>query len=306
MENQRNGTLTAEGRPKPQRFATSIVEGETIQLSVGNLQMQVQPNLGGRIIGFRLGGREVLTGPSVVAAGEEELRNMYGSTFWTSPQAAWGWPPEAEVDRLPYSVSMGDQELSLTGKPGVITGYSVSKRFVFNDRAESINVEYSLLNQSAALPAAPWEISRVQKRGLVLFPSDSTPAEHSTLKSVMTDGIAWLDISKAPTGDSKLFQNGSEGWLAYVHDGLVLIKTFENIDPAEQADGEAEIEIFISGDYDYAELEQQGRYSRPAPGATTQWTVGWWLRALPSGMSVTPGDEALVNWIREVIAGGRQ
>lgn len=280
--------------------------GKTILLGSGKFKMRVSPELGGRIVSFRLGEREVLTGPEVVAGGQGDLPNMFGSTFWTSPQAAWGWPPEAEVDSLEYAARAEGDALILTGEAGATTGYAVSKRFKFDEALECFEVEYRMLNRGAKLAAAPWEISRVHKCGYVLFPSQSEATAESSLPSEVLDGVAWVDISKAPSGDAKLFQDGSEGWLAYVSEGLVLIKTFENVDRSQQAEGEAEVEIFISGDYDYVELEQQGRYEKHAAGQEPGWTVGWWLRALPEGLQVVPGNNELVDWIRQQIAGGKQ
>lgn len=285
--------------------ATQSDGGEYVVQS-GRVEMRIDASKGGRITAFCLSGDQVLTGPDVVAAGDATLQNMYGSTFWTSPQAAWGWPPEPEIDCESYRVVQEHDVLSITSEAGSVTGYAVNKRFIAQQDKGRIVVEYTLLNRGASQRAAPWEISRVRKSGLVLFPSDSQPTSESTLRGEAIDGVIWLDLGAAPTGDSKLFQDGSEGWLAYVDAGKVLIKTFQSVPLEQQAAGEAEIEVFVSGDYDYVELEQQGAYAEQVAGQETTWTVGWWLKALPEGMSVEPGNVALVNWIRAVIAGGAQ
>lgn len=281
-------------------------EGESFVLRVGGVEMEINPRLGGRVTGFRFEGSEVLTGPDVVSAGDETLQNMFGSTFWTSPQSAWGWPPEPPVDSEPYAARLDSQVLSLEGKSGATTHVSVAKRFSAGAGGSNIEVAYTMMNHGESLSAAPWEITRVFKRGLVLFPSDSAPSGDSTLSSQAIDGVAWLDVAGAPPGDSKLFQDGTEGWLAYVSDAKVLIKTFKSIPRDQQAPGEAEVEVFVSGDYDYVELEQQGTYAELPKGGEATWNVGWWLVPLPEGMKAVPGNSDLVKWIREVIAGGSQ
>ena len=44
----------------------------------------------------------------------------YGSTFWPSPQTAWGWPPLAEIDHGPYRAELAarrDRDAQ-RGQPG--------------------------------------------------------------------------------------------------------------------------------------------------------------------------------------------
>lgn len=271
----------------------------------GELMLEVDPSIGGRVTRFSLGGTNLLTGPEVVASGEGSLPNMFGSTFWTSPQSDWGWPPEEAIDRAAHHARLDGAVLELVSEPGATTGYAVKKRVWMDAAREQVTLEYTLENQRATLPAAPWEISRVPKEGLVFFPARSPAVEPSTLPSTLLDGVAWLDIAEAPGVDSKLFQDGSEGWLAYVYRDLVFIKTFEDIARAEQANGEAEIEIFVSGAFDYVEIEQQGRLGLPPRGGSSVWRVGWMLRRLPPDIVASLGDVALVSWVRGIANASR-
>ncbi len=274
-------------------------------LRMGEVELEVDPALGGRITRFSLAGSNVLTGPDVVASGEGSLPNMYGSTFWTSPQSDWGWPPEVAIDSAPHEVSVNGAVLELASEPGATTGYAVHKRIWTEASLGRVTLEYTLRNERATLPAAPWEISRVPKEGLVFFASAGDPLPQSTLQSRLEDGVAWIDVSQAPAVDSKLFQDGSEGWLAFVYKDLVFIKTFDDIPIAEQATGEAEIEIFINGKFDYVEIEQQGRYALPAVGGTASWRVNWLLRRLPADVTASVGNAGLVSWVRGQVASAR-
>jgi hypothetical protein len=191
--------------------------------------------------------------------------------------------------------------LTLESEPGETMGYAVTKRIWADRAAGRVSLEYTLRNVSATRPAAPWEVSRVAKSGLVLFPSDSEPLP-STLASELVDGVAWLDIAQAPAGDSKLFQDGSEGWLAYVNGDQILIKTFENVPRAEQAPGESEIEVYVAGLFDYIEIEQQGRLQALAQGASSSWRVDWYLRRRPPELEARVGNAELVRWLRDQLA----
>lgn len=285
--------------------AEPTLDGERYVLRMGDVELEVDPNIGGRVTRFSLAGENVLTGPEVVAGGRDSTPNMYGSTFWTSPQSAWGWPPEAALDTASHRARVDGRVLELSSEVGAATGYSVRKRFWADAARNLISIEYTLENQRAVLPAAPWEISRVPKAGFVLFASAGLAMPNSSLPSLVRDGVAWVDIASAPGVDSKLFQDGSEGWLAYVWRNLAFIKTFEDLSAADAAPSEAEIEVFVNGDFEYVEIEQQGRYALPPAGGASSWQVNWMLERLPPGMDARIGNAALVAWVRERVASAR-
>jgi hypothetical protein len=230
---------------------------------------------------------------------------MYGSTFWTSPQSIWNWPPETALDSDPLESSLDGDVLSLVSQAGATTGYGVLKRFALDAARERVLIEYVLQNHSGTQAAAPWEVSRVPKEGLVFFAAASPATAASTLESRLIDGIAWIDVQQAPGADSKLFQDGSEGWLAYVYRDLVFIKLFDDVPAADQAAGEAEIEVFVSGSYDYVEVEQQGASSLLPVGGSSSWRVTWLLRRKPETISAALGDAQLVAWVRQQVAAAR-
>jgi hypothetical protein len=285
--------------------AAPVFQAGRYVLSMGDVELEVDPAIGGRVIRFSLAGENILTGPEVVASGEGSLPNMYGSTFWTSPQSAWGWPPEIEIDAAAHRANVSGDVLTLTSAAGAATGYSVRKRFWTDAAKGHVSIEYTLENQRAALPAAPWEISRVPKEGIVLFAAAAPALVQSNLPSTFADGVAWVDIALAPAVDSKLFQDGSEGWIAYVYRDLAFIKTFADTPTDAAAPGEAEIEVFVNGLYDYVEIEQQGRYALPPAGGSASWQVDWILRRLPSGLDASLGSRELVAWVRELVAASR-
>jgi hypothetical protein len=270
-----------------------------------DLELEVDPSTGGRITRFSLSGTNVLTGPDVVAHGDGSTPDMYGSTFWTSPQATWGWPPETALDNAALPATLDGAVLRLDSQPGATTGYRVRKQFSFDPVRNRVSLEYVLSNQSGTLAAAPWEVSRVPKEGLVFFAAASAATSASTLPAQLIEGVSWVDVKQAPPMDSKLFQDGAEGWLAYVYRDLVFIKLFDDVPAAQQAPGEAEIEVFVSGNYEYVEIEQQGPYALLPIGGSSSWTVGWLLRKLPDGMSATLGNAALVAWVRDQVASAR-
>ena len=279
-----------------------VPDADGYVFEMGERELVVLPEIGGRITRFSLNGQNILTGPEVVAGGDGVLPDMYGSTFWTSPQSGWGWPPEAAIDTAPHAVEIDGAVLALASQAGAATGYAVRKRFSADAATGQVDIEYILENQRATEPAAPWEISRVPKAGFVVFPATGPALPQSTLPSTFADGVAWVWLEGAPASDSKLFQDGAEGWLAYVLGSVAFIKTFDDLAPADAAPGEAEIEVFTNGRYGYAEIEQQGRYALPPVGGSASWRVSWALEAIPAGVDAALGSGALLGWLREQVA----
>lgn len=129
-------------------------------LRMGRIKMVIDGAVGARIIEFSYDGTNVLTGPAVNPTN-------YGSTFWTSPQSTWNWPPVAAIDNSSYSGSADSASNSIQLVSGVASvggaQITVKKRFVAVPASGAIDVTYTLTNapSSVTLAAAPWEISRV-------------------------------------------------------------------------------------------------------------------------------------------------
>src|SRR6266851_2556314 len=111
--------------------------------SSGNIALEIDPRVGGRVVAFSLEGRNFLTGT-------EADPNNYGSTFWTSPQSDWGWPPPPEIDNLPYSSAILGKKLVLTSATNQKMGLSVTKTFSFDATTSSVTIEYAVTNHASA------------------------------------------------------------------------------------------------------------------------------------------------------------
>ena len=70
--------------------------------------MEIDAAKGGKILSLKYDDREMLS----------QLRwpESFGSTFWTSPQKEWNWPPVKEFDKMPYMVEQEVGTLSMTSE----------------------------------------------------------------------------------------------------------------------------------------------------------------------------------------------
>jgi hypothetical protein len=261
------------------------------------VRLEVDPLAGGRVTSLRSGGFEVLSGADVDASN-------YGSTFWTSPQSAWGWPPPFEIDRGVYSVAASEGELVLTSAVHEPLGVRVTKRFSVDAARRGFAMEYVIDNAGGApTRCAPWEVTRVAAGGLTFFPTG--PLASGALALQERAGAVWFDHgaqrSRLPADGLKSFAVGERGWLAHVRGGLLFIKRFAPVPCDLQAPGEAEIEVYANPHY--VELEVQGRYAPIAAGGSVSWTVLWCVREVPAGIAAAAGSADLVACVDAYVRG---
>jgi hypothetical protein len=286
----------------PATPAVPTVSGTVYTFTAGNLVFAVDAAKAGRIVTFSLAGRNILT------AAKNSQDNNWGSTFWPSPQSAWNWPPPAELDPNPYTASLSGAVLTMASQTFAALGLSVTKQFSVDASMGVVTIQYGLVNHGTQpLSVAPWEISRVAAGGLTFFPmGDGSPSKgmQDLLNLQMSGGAAWFAYdASAITNDQKVFADGHEGWIAHVGGNLLLVKVFSDTPAAQAAPGEAEIEIYTDAGHSYIEVENQGAYVSVAPGATSTWTVRWFLRQLDASVSVLPGSAELLRLVRELIKG---
>ena len=261
-------------------------------------RLEIDPARGGRITGLWFEGRNLLTGADVDPIN-------YGSTFWTSPQSQWGWPPVFEIDGAPYATKPVDDGFALLGPKSDALGVSVGKRFEVIRGRRAFRLQYAIINHAATeARLSPWQVTRVRPGGLTFFATGGGTLAHSDLPVRDEGGVTWLyHDAVVLRGHQKVYADTPQGWLAHVDGDALFVKTFESIPGAAYAPGEAHIELYASAGHRYLELEVQGSYETIAPGTPRPWTVAWRVRRVPAGVPREAGSAALVDLVRAVILG---
>ncbi len=242
----------------------------TIQMD--SVAMTIDVN-GGKIRSFRYGDREMLS--------QLPWPNAFGSTFWTSPQKEWYWPPVPEYDNMPYAVKQRKSSLVMTSQVPRTHQYRITKEFYVDPTDTAFVVSYTITNVSPLeRKVAPWEITRVvNDGGCIYFDADLediTPAGLMDFKE--KDDFVYYQPDTKPT-NRKINADG-EGWLAYQNHGLILMKRFQNLEEDQPAPNEAEIQVYVNRGKTYIELESQGAYTSLKPGKSLTWAVRWYLRPI--------------------------
>ena len=290
-------------------FAATLLSAQTIRIrkveeaqyaiSIDDVTLTVDAAHGGKILSYRLGEQEVIAQNPAAAApaqpapanGQPPRRrffnpNSYGSTFWTSPQAEWNWPPVPEYDSLPYTAEIKEGPVQFAGTAmhaivleGQVSkyGYRIRKTITTDPSDLAIVVIYSIVNESGETrKVAPWEITRVPNGGFLEFdakPEGVTPAD--LMKVTFDEDIAKLEVDVADQ-NRKINVDG-KGWLKFKDNGLVMTKCFPDIAPEDAAPGEAEIQVYIDARKTFVEIEAQGPYTELKPGEKLDWAVRWYL-----------------------------
>jgi hypothetical protein len=267
---------------------SSAAMAQTKEVKIGDVTMTITPEKGAKITSLKYQDQEVIS----------QLRwpESFGSTFWTSPQKEWNWPPVFELDKGVYEVVEKDGHLVMTSPVSEKLKYRVRKDFSTDKKDGAIVITYSIINESGEeRKVAPWEITRVPNAGVIKF---DAPVESIWPAGLMNfeqkDGVACYAADEAQQ-NRKVNADG-KGWLSYENNGLVLTKKFADLKADEPAPGEAEIQVYVNRGKTYIELESQGAYATLKPHGQLSWTVRWYL--LPIEGASQP-SEKLIKAVRD-------
>lgn len=264
---------------------------QDFQLKVGDVAMTVSPRQGGKILSFRYKEQEIIS--------QSKFPESFGSTFWTSPQKEWYWPPVAEFDKMPYSIEEKEGAIVLTSQISGKLKYRIRKTFSTDSKDGAFVVTYSIINESDEVrQVAPWEITRVANDGGLIF--FQAPLKGITPVGLMSFeakyGNVWYRPDEAK--DNRKINADGKGWLAYTNHGLLLLKRFDDLDASQPTPDEAEIQVYVNRGKTYIELESQGAYTTLQPKEELNWTVRWYL--LPVKGAAEPSAQ-LKKIVRNII-----
>ena len=260
-------------------------------LQCGHVKMEINAAKGGKILSLKYDDREMLS----------QLRwpEAFGSTFWTSPQKEWNWPPVKEFDKNPYTVTQDGGTLKMTSEASERLKCRVGKTFTTDEKDGAIVVTYTITNEgSEPRKVAPWEITRVENEGGVIFfdaPVDGIwPAGLMDFKTQY--GLAWYQTDER--NENRKVNADGKGWLGYCSRGLLLVKRFDDLMPEQPAPDEAEVQVYVNRGKAHIELESQGAYQLLQPKESLSWTVRWYL--MPYEGEAVP-SEALAKQVRDIV-----
>jgi hypothetical protein len=252
-------------------------------MSAGPLSLSVDPEVGARIASFTYEGREILK------TSRDENNWQWGSTVWTSPQSDWNWPPPS-FDTARYDFSQtGENRMHFYSPIDPATGLQVIKsvRLAIDEaRGPLATIRYQIYNRGTEpVEVAVWENTRVPYGGTIYYPSGgqtSLKFEDQPISITENDGMTSLELRAGAQPDrQKIYYvpptpgRGKYALNVYENNDLVFLKSWEAT--SNPAPNHTPLEIFLTEQQGFTELEIQGQYRTVRPKEFTDLTVFWQL-----------------------------
>lgn len=280
-------------------LAGPIQRGELLVLEFEGRKLTVDPREGARITSLTFEGTELLTQ-------ESEHDDNFGSTFWTSPQSDWSWPPPEALDRAEYAFEVGANSFAVESSPSDVQDGRVvaRKEFSVDFVAGAFVLRYALENVgSETIRVAPWEVTRVRPNGLTFFPTGTREVKTPDLDLLFLEksgGVSFFDHAAWERGSAeKVNADALEGFVAHATGSVLFVKTWTDVAASAQHEEEGEVGLFADPDGGYVEVENQGALVELVSGAEVFYEVRWFVAGLPSTVEVAVGSAALVEFARQ-------
>ncbi len=266
---------------------TPTKNGNRYRFAWADVVFEIDAMVGARVGTLSLGGANLI----MTSATDP---TTWGSVFWTSPRSAWTpvlWPPPPMIDNAPYTTGgISGTHVVLSGPTDTSIGVSMGKDYSADATSGWMKIAYTI-NATKAQRAAPWEVSRVPRGGIVFFPVPSSSAVVAgPLTITQSGGIVWFNdapmTATSPAGD-KLYADGS-GWTAYVVGGNLFLKRFTDQPASLQPAMEGEIDVYPGAGF--LEFEVQGPYTQIAANGSLPWSIEWRVVKVPTSVSIAVGS----------------
>lgn len=289
--------MITPAEPAFARMAGDFHGRPTMRLANGALEVELLAAAGPRIVGLRVDGS-----PSNLLAetpdlawetplGDYEL--VGGHRLWFAPE-----DPERvavrDSDGLEVSPLADGARLSGMIEPG--TGCLRSMEVRLDGSRPSLTILHGLRNAGTRpLDLALWPITQLPIGGIALLPQRRAVAGHQTRPNrnlVLWPYSSWDDprlhildglvaVDAIPGPELKVGCFDDTGWVAFVRDGIALVRRFEP-EPGElHPDLGCNVEVYCGSSY--LELEVLGPIRRVEPGASVTLLERWEVRPAPIG-----------------------
>ncbi|HEY3547893.1 MAG TPA: hypothetical protein VGK17_17620, partial [Propionicimonas sp.] len=269
----------------------------TRRMTNGAITVEVLAEAGPRIVGlWREGSPENLLAETPdlgwdTALGRYEL--LGGHRLWFAPEV-----PErvAVPDSGGLTLEALDGGLRLTGVTEPVTGCVRSIEVRLDPVLPALTMAHRVENRGERpLELAPWSITQLPLGGVALLPQRRATTGHRPRPNrnlVLWPYASWEDprlrirdglVTVGAVGGPELKVGclDDTGWVAYVRDGVALVRRFDPAVTERHADLGCNVEAFCGARY--LELEVLGPLWTLAPGAAAVLLERWEVREVATG-----------------------
>ena len=268
----------------------------TLRIGNGAILIEMLAAAGPRIVGLRRHDSPANLLAETPDLGWETALGRYellgGHRLWLAPE-------DLERAAIPDSDGLAVDLLAdgvrLTGAEESPTGCVRSMEVRLDPAQPTLSILHRVDNLgSHPLELAPWSITQLPLGGQALLPLRMAVTGHETRPNRalvlwpyaslddprlhIRDGLVTVDA--VPGTDLKVGCLDDSGWVAYVRDGVAIVRRFEPDPGAPHPDLGCNVETYCGSRF--IELEVLGPMAVLAPGASTTLLEHWEVRDVPS------------------------
>ncbi len=287
------------------------------QISNGNVALIFCEEVGPRILsyGFINGKNQFhINSHEVGLIGGTKWRSYGGHRLWIAPEDTnrTYFPDNRQltVETLPAGAC-------LTAPVEETTGFQKSMTVEMDGSGTHIHVTHKLLNQaSSAQLAAPWALTVLRAGGVAVLPIGSRCKWPNKLTAQNTlslwgytcmtdprwtwgDGYVLLRQDENSSNPQKIGMYNSEGWAAYINDGILFLKTFVPTNSNTCPDMNSNLESWTN--HEILELETLGAIQSVEAGHFITHNEDWYLfNEIPTPKSDRDVEEHILPCVRKI------
>ena len=303
--------------PRLDRSGDDFHGHQTRRLENDHVWLEVLAAAGPRIVRLGLGGSAANVLAETPTDGWDTPHGRYdlfgGHRLWFAPED----PDRVAVpDGHGLVVSPAGDGLRLTGLAEAPTGLVRSMTIRLDPAHAGVEVRHAIENVGdRSIELAPWSITQLPLGGTVLLPQrPASPGHHvhPNRTLVLWPYTSWEDPRFRPrdgllTLDAlagaglKLGYFNDAGWVAYVRDGMSLVRGFEPLPGLPHPDLGCNVEVYVGGRY--LELELLGPLRDLPPRSTVTLTEHWGVGRVDPAVDLSD-VRALASWVEAARNGG--
>ncbi len=285
------------------------------KISNGYITVIASEDVGPRILfyGFSDGENQFHLNPKEAGVlGGDQWRSYGGHRLWIAPE-----DPKRTLypDNVPLSIDQLPTGIRLTAPVEKTTGFQKSITLELDDTGSHIRVNHKLLNHSESnQPAAPWAVTVMRPGGLAILPIGERcewPESLIARNTISLWGYTRMTDQRWIWGDryillhqdvnsqfpQKVGMYNTEGWAAYINDGLLFIKRFDPTNHNTCPDLNSNLETWTNDEI--LELETLGANQEVQPGGCITHIEDWYLFAsIPTPINDKDVEEHILPCIR--------
>ena len=263
-----------------------------VKLTNGKIEVVITTDVGPRIIfcGFCKEENLFWNDPATLGAtGDDEWTLYGGHRLWHSPEIK---PRTYSPDNAPITVGHEGDFLRTIQPIEPTTGIEKEMDIRVMPDENGVEIIHRLRNAGSwDIELAAWSLSVMAPGGLGICPQPSSfdPQELLPNRALilwpytkmsdprMTWGDQFLLMRQDARQDARLKFgiNNDDGWLGYLRNNYLFLKTFEYADEGEYPDGGCSIELFTNSDM--LEVETLSPLTMLAPGEELEHVENWFL-----------------------------